>query len=49
MGGEGRDFVAKWKTDRFQKHFGNISNLHNFGGVDYVQVKSVWLIEETLR
>lgn len=39
VGGEGRDFAAQWKTDRYQKHFSNITDIHNFGFVDYVKVQ----------
>lgn len=38
VGGEGRDFIAQWKVDRYQKHFGNITDLQKFGFIDYVKV-----------
>ncbi|XP_052817791.1 uncharacterized protein LOC128243849 isoform X1 [Mya arenaria] len=51
IGGEGRDFVHAWKSDRYEEHFGNISDVIRFGFVDYAKlnVPSYTMSDKTLK
>jgi len=40
IGGEGYDMALAWKVKRYEKHFGNISDVVKFGFVDYAKVNT---------
>ena len=41
VGGEGADFRTKFKTSRFEKHFGNLTGVANAHFIDFIKVKKV--------
>ncbi|XP_053392739.1 metallophosphoesterase 1 homolog isoform X2 [Mercenaria mercenaria] len=38
IGGEGRDFMTTRKVERFERNFGNMSEIIKFGFIDYVKL-----------
>ena len=44
IGGEGRDLITQRKVNKFQHHFGNITDIIKFSFIDYIKVSLQWCL-----